>query len=40
MKERLGPYERNPLRFWQVVAAVLPLLLLLSLAVHVHHGTA
>ncbi len=37
---RQSLYERNPLRFWQVVAAVLALLLLLSLAVHVHHGAA
>jgi serine/threonine protein phosphatase PrpC len=32
---RQSLYERNPLRFWQVVAALLAILLLLSLGLHV-----
>jgi serine/threonine protein phosphatase PrpC len=33
---RLSLYERNPLRFWQTVSALLAILLLVSLALHVH----
>jgi serine/threonine protein kinase len=34
---RLSLYERNPLRFWQVIAAVLAILLLVSLGWHMDH---
>jgi serine/threonine protein phosphatase PrpC len=33
---RLSLYERSPLRFWQAVSALLAVLLLVSLALHVH----
>ena len=33
---RRSLYERNPLRFWQVVSAALLVLLLVSLGLHVH----
>jgi serine/threonine protein kinase len=34
---RLSLYERNPLRFWQCIAAVLALALIFSLGIHAHH---
>lgn len=34
--QRLSLYERNPLRFWQAVSALLAILLLFSLGRHVH----
>jgi serine/threonine protein phosphatase PrpC len=33
----LSLYERDPLRFWQAVAAILAILLVFSLALHVRH---
>jgi serine/threonine protein kinase len=33
---QLSLYERNPLRFWQAVSALLAILLLLSLGLHAH----
>src|SRR5690606_32414989 len=33
---QLSLHERNPLRFWQVVSALLPVLLLVSLGLHAH----
>jgi serine/threonine protein phosphatase PrpC len=34
--QRLSLYERNPLRFWQCIAAVLAIALILSLGIHAH----
>ncbi|MEO6079028.1 MAG: protein kinase [Steroidobacteraceae bacterium] len=35
--QRQSLYERNPLRFWQAIAAILAVALILSLGVHAHH---